>query len=106
MKRRLEQLLNELNRMEDLEENLQMVPLYEEALKLSEDIYGAYNLKTLEICNNYGGHLRNLGLYDKAEQVLRKAIDCAEKVRGMTHPDYATSLVNLANLLRMMKHFD
>ncbi|MCI5597210.1 MAG: DUF4037 domain-containing protein [Lachnospiraceae bacterium] len=106
MKRRLEQLLNELNRMEDLEENLQMVPLYEEALKLSEDIYGAYNLKTLEICNNYGGHLRNLGLYDKAEQVLRKAIDCAKTVRGTTHPDYATSLVNLANLLRMMKCYE
>lgn len=103
MKKKLEHLLSELERMEDLEENLEMVPLYDEALKLSKDINGDYNLKTLEIYNNYGGHLRNLGLYDKAEQLLREAIVCAEHVRGESHPDYATTLVNLANLLRMMK---
>lgn len=106
MKNKLEHLLSELERMEDLEENLEMVPLYDEALKLSKDIYGDYNLKTLEIYNNYGGHLRNLGLYDKAEQLLREAIVCAEHVRGVSHPDYATTLVNLANLLRMMKQYE
>lgn len=106
MKKKLEHLLSELERMEDLEENLEMVPLYDETLKLSRDIYGEYNLKTLEICNNYGGHLRNLGLYDKAEQLLREAIVCAEHVRGVDHPDYATTLVNLANLLRMMKQYE
>jgi len=106
MKKKLEHLLSELERMEDLEENLEMVPLYDEALKLSKDIYGDYNLKTLEIYNNYGGHLRNLGLYDKAEQLLREAIVCAEHVRGVSHPDYATTIVNLANLLRMMKQYE
>ncbi len=105
MKKKLEHLLSELERMEDLEENLEMVPLYDEALNLSKDIYGKYNLKTLEIYNNYGGHLRNLGLYDRAEQLLREAIVCAEHVRGVSHPDYATTLVNLANLLRMMKQY-
>ena len=92
--------------MEDAEENLEMVPLYEEALALSKEIYGEYNLKTLEIYNNYGGHLRNLGLYEKAEPILRKAVICARTVRGKEHPDYATTLVNLANLLRMMKHWE
>lgn len=103
MKKRLEYILDELNRLEELEDNLKMVPLYDEAVKLSTEIYGEYNLKTLEILNNYGGHLRNLGLYEKAEALLRRGIDCAEKLRGSHHPDYATSLVNLANLLRMMK---
>ena len=103
MKKRLEYILDELNRLEDLEDNLKMVPLYDEAVKLSTEIYGEYNLKTLEILNNYGGHLRNLGLYEKAEALLRQGIICAEKLRGSHHPDYATSLVNLANLLRMMK---
>lgn len=34
--------------MEDAEENLEMVPLYEEALELSKEIYGEHNLKTLK----------------------------------------------------------
>lgn len=103
---RLENILKKLVQMEDAEENLEMVPLYEEALALSKEIYGEYNLKTLEIYNNYGGHLRNLGLYEKAEPILRKAVICARTVRGKEHPDYATTLVNLANLLRMMKHWE
>ena len=92
---RFNEILNKLMQMEDAEENLEMVPLYEEALELSKEIYGEYNLKTLEIYNNYGGHLRNLGLYEKAEQILRKAVICAR-----------TTLVNLANLLRMMKQWE
>lgn len=106
MKGRLEYLLGELERMEDLEENLEMVPLYDEALKLSKEIYGEYNLKTLELYNNYGGHLRNLGIYDKAERLLRDAVVCARHLRGENHPDYATTVVNLANLLRMMKRYE
>ena len=102
---RLNELLKKLVQMEDAEENLEMVPLYEEALELSKEIYGEHNLKTLEIYNNYGGHLRNLGLYEKAEYILRKAVVCAKIVRGKEHPDYATTLVNLANLLRMMKQW-
>ena len=103
---RLENILKKLMQMEDAEQNLEMVPLYEEALALSKEIYGEYNLKTLEIYNNYGGHLRNLGLYEKAEHILRKAVICAGTVRGKEHPDYATTLVNLANLLRMMKQWE
>lgn len=102
---RFNEILKKLTQMEDAEENLEMVPLYEEALELSREIYGEYNLKTLEIYNNYGGHLRNLGLYEKAEHILRKAVICAKAVRGKEHPDYATTLVNLANLLRMMKQW-
>ena len=52
---RFNEILNKLMQMEDAEENLEMVPLYEEALELSKEIYGEYNLKTLEIYNNYGG---------------------------------------------------
>lgn len=103
---RLNEVLKKLMQMEDAEDNLEMVPLYEEALNLSREIYGEYNLKTLEIYNNYGGHLRNLGLYEKAEHILRKAVICAKTVRGKEHPDYATTLVNLANLLRMMKNWE
>ena len=48
---RLNELLKKLVQMEDAEENLEMVPLYEEALELSKEIYGEHNLKTLEIYN-------------------------------------------------------
>ena len=40
---RFNEILNKLMQMEDAEENLEMVPLYEEALELSKDIYGEYN---------------------------------------------------------------
>ena len=46
---RLNELLKKLVQMEDAEENLEMVPLYEAALELSKAIYGEHNLKTLEI---------------------------------------------------------
>ena len=45
---RFNEILNKLMQMEDAEENLEMVPLYEEALELSKEIYGEYNLKTLK----------------------------------------------------------
>ena len=76
---RFNEILNKLMQMEDAEENLEMVPLYEEALELSKEIYGEYNLKTLEIYNNYGGHLRNLGLYEKAERQLFVQEQCGVK---------------------------
>ena len=41
---RFNEILNKLMQMEDAEENLEMVPLYEEALELSKEIYGEYNL--------------------------------------------------------------
>ena len=103
MEERLKEILDEMVVLEDREENLLMIPLYEEALELSRKVYGEYSLKTLEIYNNFGGHLRNLGMYERAENLLRKAVRCAERIRGRNHPDYATSLVNLANLLRMMR---
>ena len=37
---RFNEILNKLMQMEDAEENLEMVPLYEEALELSKEIYG------------------------------------------------------------------
>ena len=39
---RFNEILNKLMQMEDAEENLEMVPLYEEALELSKEIYGEY----------------------------------------------------------------
>lgn len=79
---RLNELLKKLVQMEDAEENLEMVPLYEEALELSKEIYGEHNLKTLEIYNNYGGHLRNLGLYEKAEYILLKSSSLCKNCAG------------------------
>ena len=46
---RFNEILNKLMQMEDAEENLEMVPLYEEALELSKEIYGEYNLKFIII---------------------------------------------------------
>ena len=44
---RFNEILNKLMQMEDAEENLEMVPLYEEALELSKE--GSY------LCKNSAG---------------------------------------------------
>ena len=50
---RFNEILNKLMQMEDAEENLEMVPLYEEALELSKEIYGDTFLSGIGSLQNY-----------------------------------------------------
>ena len=94
--------MQECHRKDDL---LKMADVLKEAISLSLDIYGENHEETLMLYTEYGGVLRNLGRYEEAVPVLQKAIQISRSLRGVNHPDFASSLVNLANLLRMMKHF-
>ena len=40
------------------------------------------------------------GAYDRAEPLCRQALEIRKKAVGEGHPDYATSLNNLAELYR------
>ena len=42
-----------------------------------------------------------MGEYAKAEPLYRQALEIEKKVLGEEHPDYATSLNNLADLVRV-----
>ena len=47
-----------------------------------------------------------MGAYDRAEPLYRQALEIRKKVLGEGHPDYATSLNNLAELYRAMGAYD
>ena len=47
-----------------------------------------------------------MGAYDRAEPLFRQALEITKKALGEEHPDYATSLNNLAVLYRAMGAYD
>ena len=47
-----------------------------------------------------------MGAYDRAEPLFRQALEITKKALGEEHPDYATSLNNLAELYRAMGAYD
>jgi Tfp pilus assembly protein PilF len=53
----------------------------------SQRILGPEHPDTIRSTNNLGYFLRNLGEYDKAESVYRRAIQVREKVLGPEHPE-------------------
>lgn len=99
---RLNELYKQIYELEKKEDWLAQVPLFEEALAISRELYGEYHDETLRLYIELGGLLRNLGRYEKALSMLQKALMCARKLKGVNHPDYAAALVNIANLFRMM----
>ncbi|MCD8018620.1 MAG: tetratricopeptide repeat protein, partial [Clostridiales bacterium] len=102
---RLIKLYHHIDELEQQERLTDLVPVYEECIKISLDVYGEYDDETLALYTEYGGLLRNLGRYEEALAILDKALKCVRTTKGTAHPDYAAALVNFANLLRMM-HYD
>ena len=49
-----------------------------------------------------GNVYRNLNVFDKAEPLLKQAMEVRKRVLGEKHPAYATSLISLAELYRVM----
>ncbi|MHC5215348.1 DUF4037 domain-containing protein [Enterococcus sp. LJL128] len=56
--------------------------------------------KTIEILNEYGGALRVTGNYPKAVEALTEALDLIDWFYSRHSEAYATTLTNLANVLR------
>lgn len=102
---RLHTLYEKIDELESQERWLDLVGVYQECIRISLEVYGENHDETLALYSEYGGLLRNLGRYEEALQVLHKALNCARILKGPAHLDYGAALVNLANLLRMMKYF-
>lgn len=101
---RLSALYEKIEELEQKEQWLALVSVYQECIRISLDVYGEYHEETLALYTEYGGLLRNLGRYEESLSILNKALRCTRKIKGTGHPDYAAALVNLANLLRMMRY--
>ncbi len=101
---RLKQLYQRIDTLEKEERWTELAAVYESCIEISLEIYGENHDETLALYSEYGGLLRNLGRYEEALEVLKRALRIAKITKGKTHPDYASALVNLANLFRQMKY--
>ena len=81
----------------------EMAPLLEEAINLCK--LQNNNLKLIELLNEYGGCLRNLGEFDKAISAIKESIKVYEKSNLSNEIAYATSIMNLANIYREKKDY-
>lgn len=80
-----------------------MKPLLLEAInicRLEDD-----KLRLIELLNDYGGCLRNLGEFKEAELSLKEALSIFEKNNIEDKVAYATSIMNLANIYREEKDY-
>lgn len=103
---RLAALYKKIEKLEKEERFCDLAAVYEECIRISLEVYGEYHDETLALYSEYGGLLRNLGRYDEALPILKRALHCARHMKGREHPDYAAALVNLANLFRMMQYYE
>ena len=69
-------------------------------------IYGPRNLATVTAMANLGLVLENQGMYDRAEPLLRSAVEISEELLGQGHPQTLSSMNNLALLHESQGLFD
>ncbi|MBK9997968.1 MAG: tetratricopeptide repeat protein [Nitrospira sp.] len=71
-------------------------PVYLEALKIYQDVYGETHLDVAAMLNNLGVLHRKHGQYADAQRLLTRALSIKEKLLGTDHPEVALALSNLA----------
>jgi tetratricopeptide (TPR) repeat protein len=91
-------LTDEANLYQSLADYAQAKPLYEEALKIREQVLGKQHPDYAESLNNLAGLCYYQGDYEQAKPLLEQALAIREQVLGKQHPDYAESLNGLAVL--------
>lgn len=99
----VESLVKEAHRLWREGNELAMIPLMEEAIRLSKE-QRDYK-KTIEIQNELGGCYRNTGQFEKAIAVLKESLALYEAHMAKQPIAYATMLVNLGNIYREHKSF-
>ncbi len=71
-------------------------PLYLEALKIYQDMYGENHLDVAAMLNNLGVLHRKHGQYADAQRLLTRALAIKEQILGPDHLEVALALSNLA----------
>jgi tetratricopeptide (TPR) repeat protein len=83
-----------------LADNDQAKVLYERALAIREEIFGADHHETARIINSLALLLKDQGDLAGAQRFQERDLAITEKALGPDHPDTAASLDNLAQLLK------
>lgn len=72
--------------------------LYQQSLRLCEQIFGPEHLTISDSLNNSGGLFYEQGQYERAEASFLRALAIREKLLGAEHPTMDSTLNNLASL--------
>ena len=75
-------------------------PLLAHALRVSEDLFGAFDLKVAVPLSDMAILFHRTNRPDEAEPLFRRALAITKKKLGPDHPNVASDLNNLAGLLR------
>ncbi len=79
--------------------------LFEEGLSIQREIFTDHP-ELATTLYNYGQLLRDMGEYDRAEEILLECLAMDKKINGDRHPDVAYSLRSLAILYQGMGKYD
>src|SRR5271167_1083226 len=80
-------------------------PLYQEALRICQKVFGSEHPNTAAILNNLALLYKDMGEYVKAEPLYQEALRIYRKVLGPEDPHTATGLNNLAGLYEEMGEY-
>ena len=83
-----------------LEPDKTMVEAYGESLAKYEETEQPEEKHLGYVLNQLGLFFEKAGYFSEAISLLRRALEITEKVLGKEHPDTATSLNNLAGIMR------
>jgi len=82
------------------------LPLYQEALKIREQVLGKLHPSYAQGLNNLASLYYSQGQYEQALPLLQEASEIWGQVLGKEHPSYAQSLNNLAALYRAQGQYE
>ncbi|WP_298703229.1 DUF4037 domain-containing protein [uncultured Veillonella sp.] len=101
---RLNQLLTEIDNLGRQGRDVEMLPLFEDAIHETRSRND--NGLLARILNDYGGVLRNTGRYAQAKDVLDEAKSLVASTSGVKSQAYVTTLLNAGTNALDSKHFD
>ena len=103
MDERREQLMAEIDRQDRAGDYTKLLPLTTEYSQLVAEKYGVKSMEYAAALNDLGGIYRDIGGYEKAEELFNQGNEVLAVLRGRQDPNYATSINNTAGLYRLMK---
>lgn len=102
----LENLIKRIEVLKKEGKVLEQIPLYRELLFMTRESKGKNSNEVITILNDLGGILRYAGNYSEAEKYLLEAEALIAKKYGTENREYATCILNLAELYRFMQEYE
>jgi tetratricopeptide (TPR) repeat protein len=93
-------LLESMNRLDEVEGEIEIEGMYRRALVITEQHFGPEDHNVALRLSNLSAFLLKTNRIDEAEKLMRRGLAIAEKSLGPDHPNVAIRLSNLAGILQ------